>query len=187
MAVAQRMTEQDYERFVMTGAEGAWELHDGVLVEKPGMSAEHGDFTFEFGHRLRSQIDRSQFRIAINDWRVLRPTATVFIPDLVVVPIALYDEFRGQPGRLAIFSQPLPLVVEVWSASTGDYDIAAKIPVYQQRGDLEIWHIHPYERTLMRWVRQSDGSYREALHREGIVLLSALPGVEIDLDRLFAD
>lgn len=187
MAVAQRMTEQDYERFVMTGAQGAWELHDGVLLEKPGMSAEHGDFTFEFGYRLRDQIDRSQFRIAINDWRVLRPTATVFVPDLVVVPVALYDQFRGQPGRLPIFSQPLPLVVEVWSASTGDYDIAAKIPVYQQRGDLEIWHVHPYERTLTRWVRQLDGSYRMTTHRDGLISLTPLSGVAINLDELFAD
>jgi hypothetical protein len=38
MAVAQRMSEAKYERFVLTGAEGLWELHDGVLVEKPGMS-----------------------------------------------------------------------------------------------------------------------------------------------------
>ena len=187
MAVAQRMTVQDYERFVMTGVEGAWELHDGVLVEKPGMSAEHGDFTFEFGFRLRSQIDRSQFRIAINDWRVLRPTATVFIPDLVVVPIALFDELRGQPGRLAIFSRPLPLVVAVWSASTGDYDIATKIPVYQQRGDLEIWHVHPYERTLTRWAPQPDGSYRTTTHRNGIIRPISLPGVVIDLDGSFAD
>jgi hypothetical protein len=26
MAIAQRMSEQEYERFVMSGAEGAWEL-----------------------------------------------------------------------------------------------------------------------------------------------------------------
>jgi hypothetical protein len=34
---------------------------------------------------------------------------------------------------LATFSQPLPLVVEVWSASTGDCDVNTKIPGYMAR------------------------------------------------------
>ena len=87
----------------------------------------------------------------------------------------------------AIFSDPLPLVVEVWSPSTGDYDVDAKLPVYQQRGDLEIWRIHPYERTLTAWRRQPDGSYQETIHREGMVKPAALPGVAIDLGALFDD
>jgi Uma2 family endonuclease len=149
------------------------------------MTFEHGDVTYELGRLLGNQLDRRQFRIAINEWRVWRSDATIFIPDLVVVPIAFIDEFRGQPGKLAIFSQPLPLVVEVWSASTGDYDVDIKIPVYQQRGDLEIWRIHPYERTLTSWVRQPDGSYRKTVYSDGIVTPIALPGVEIDLARLF--
>jgi Uma2 family endonuclease len=76
-------------------------------------------------------------------------------------------------------------VVEVWSPSTGDYDVDAKLPVYQQRGDLEIWRIHPYERTLTAWRRQPNGSYQETIHREGVVKPAALPGVAIDLGPLF--
>jgi Uma2 family endonuclease len=88
---------------------------------------------------------------------------------------------------LAIFSGPLPLVVEVWSSSTGDYDVDTKLPVYQERGDLEIWRIHPYARTLTSWQRQPDGSYQETIHRGGIVTPVALPGVAIDLETLFQD
>jgi Uma2 family endonuclease len=80
------------------------------------------------------------------------------MPDLMVVPTAYSEEIRDRPV-LAIFSDPLPLVVEIWSPSTGDYDVDAKVPVYQQRGDQEIWRIHPYERTLTSWQRQPDGSY----------------------------
>jgi Uma2 family endonuclease len=109
----------------------------------------------------------------------------IYIPDLIVVPIAYGWEFAGRPV-LAIFTGPLPLVVEVWSPSTGEYAVDTKVPVYQQRGDREIWRFHPFEKTLRNWVRQADGSYRESLHRDGIVHLSALPGVEIDLGRLFA-
>jgi hypothetical protein len=50
---------------------------------------------------------------------------------------------------------------------------------------LEIRRIHPYERTLTSWQRQPDGSYQEAMHRGGSVRPSGLPGVTIDLDRLW--
>jgi Uma2 family endonuclease len=184
MAIAQRMSEAEYEKFVLSGAAGLWELHDGVLVEKPGMSWEHLDAIAELVALLRQQLDRTRFR-AFAESRVRRPTDTIFMPDVMVVPTAYGDRFRGKPGKLAIFLGPLPLVVEVWSASTGDYDVDTKIPAYMQRGDLEIWRIHPYDRTLTSWVRQADGSYRETVYRGGVVHLAALPDVSGDLDQLF--
>jgi hypothetical protein len=59
------------------------------------------------------------------------------------------------------------------------------VPVNQQRGDLEIWRIYPYERSLTAWRRQPDGSYEATTHRGGIVTPVALSGVEINLDELF--
>ncbi len=184
MAVAQRMSEQEYEAFVRSGVEGLWELHDGVLVEKPGMSWKHSAIASLLGVSLQNQLDLDAYRVFFES-RVRRPTATIFLPDVMVVPTAFGETIRDLPV-LAIFSDPLPLVVEVWSPSTGEYDVDTKIPVYQQRGDVEIWRIHPYERTLTRWVRQPDGAYAESTHHGGVVALAALPGVTIDLDRLFA-
>jgi Uma2 family endonuclease len=183
MAVAQRMTEQEYEDFVLSHPDGQWELHDGVLVEKPGMSWRHLGISYELGRLLGNQLDRAEYRVFI-EGRARRPTATIFIPDVMVVPTAYGARFVDSHS-LAIFSDPLPLVAEIWSPSTGDYDITTKIPVYQQRGDADIWSIHPFERTLTRSVRQPDGTYRKTVHRGGIVTPAALPGVEIDLDRLF--
>ena len=182
MAVAQRMSEQAYLEFVQSGEEGAWELHDGRLVEKPGMSWKHHDIVIELTYLLRHQLDRAEYRVFV-EGRVRRPTATIFLPDLMIVPTSYGEAIRDLPV-LAIFSKPLPLVVEVWSPSTGDYDVDAKLPVYQQRGDLEIWRIHPYERTLTSWQRQPDGSYRETLHGDGTIAPVALPGVTIDLGTL---
>jgi Uma2 family endonuclease len=183
MAVEQLISEEAYQRFVLSGVEGSWELHDGRLVEKPAMTFRHGQIPMLLGHFLLSQLDRAQFQV-VSELRVRRSSATVFVPDLMVVPAAYSEEIRDRPV-LAIFSDPLPLVVEVWSPSTGDYDVDAKLPVYQQRGDLEIWLIHPYERTLTAWRRQPDGSYQETIHREGVVKPAALPGVAIDLGALF--
>jgi Uma2 family endonuclease len=185
MAVEQLISEEAYQRFVLSGVEGSWELHDGRLVEKPAMTFRHGQIPMLLGHFLISQLDRAQFQV-VSELRVRRSSATVFVPDLMVVPAAYSEEIRDRPV-LAIFSDPLPLVVEVWSPSTGDYDVDAKLPVYQQRGDLEIWLIHPYERTLTSWRRQPDGSYQETIHRDGVVKPAALPGVAIDLGTLFDD
>jgi Uma2 family endonuclease len=55
--------------------------------------------------------------------------------------------------ELEIYDEPLPLVAEVWSPSTGGYDVLAKLPEYRRRGDTEIWLLHPYERTLTAWRR----------------------------------
>ncbi len=184
MAVAQQMSEQEYQTFVRSNPDGLWELHDGRLVEKPGMSWKHLDVSFELGHQRRLQLDRARFRVFV-EGRVRRPVATVCQPDVMVVPTSYGDAISELPG-LAIFSDPLPLVVEVWSPSTGDYDVDTKVPVYKQRGDLEIWRIHSYERTLTRWVRQADGSYDETIHDGGTIRLWALPAATIDLDTLFA-
>ena len=78
----------------------------------------------------------------------------------------------------------MPLVVEVWSPSTGDYDVEVKLREYQQRGDAEIWRIHPYERTLTTWRLQPAGSYEQTVYSTGIIQLVALPGVEIEIGRL---
>ncbi len=185
MAVEQRISEEAYQKFVLSGVDGSWELHDGRLVEKPAMPFRHGQIPMLLGHFLLSQLDRDAYAV-VSELRVRKSSATVFMPDLMVVPTAYSEEIRDRPD-LAMFSDPLPLVVEVWSPSTGDYDVDAKVPVYQQRGDLEIWRIHPYERTVTSWKRQPDGSYQETIHRGGIVTPVALPGVAIDLETPFQD
>jgi Uma2 family endonuclease len=185
MAVEQRISEEAYQQYVLSGVEGNWELHDGRLVEKPGMTFRHGQIPMLLGHFLLSQLDRDAYAV-VSELRVRRSSATVFMPDLLVVPTAYSEEIRDHP-ILAIFSDSLPLVVEIWSSATGDYDVDAKLPVYQQRGDLEIWRIHPYERMLTSWQRHLDGSYQETIHRGGSVTPVALPGVAIDLESLFQD
>lgn len=185
MAIAQhRLTEQDFEAFLLSGIDGHWELHDGILVEKPPMSWDHQVVMMNLALQLGRQIPRESFRIQVES-RVRRPEAMVFQPNVMVIPEHYGDEFRNQPGRLAIFSKPLPLVAEVWSVSTGNYDVTAKLPIYMQRGDAEIWLIHPYEKTVTSWCRQPDGTYRSSVHHEGTIQLVALPDVIIDVAELF--
>lgn len=151
------------------------------------MTIGHMDVISRLAYHLQRQLDIAQFSV-YTDARVQIPGAAVFIPDVVVVP----DHGTGrallaQPEVLAILTGPLPLVVEVWSRSTGRYDVDAKLPIYQQRGDAEIWLLHPVERILTAWRRQPDGSYVSMSHRVGAVQPVALPGVSIELAAIFRE
>jgi len=187
MRVANRLTLDAYLDLARDDPDGFWELWDGEPREKPSMSWEHDDAMAELGWMVRNQLDRRQFRIRIGAGRVLRGEGRAFIPDVFVLPVAYGDGQRGQPGRLEVFPGPLPLVVEVWSLSTGQYDRSVKLQTYRERGDAEIWLLHTYERSLTRWVRQPDGTYAEETFAGGRVELVGLPGVVVDLDALFAE
>jgi Uma2 family endonuclease len=187
MAIVTRTSETAYRHQALADPDRKWELHDGILREKPPMTAAHNWLAERLGYLLLSQLDWTMFQVRTDKGRVRRPGATYFVPDVFVVPTAAVKPLLEQPTVLEVYDQPLPLVVEIWSPSTGDYDVDAKVPVYQQRGDREIWRIHPYERTLIAWQRQSDGSYLETVYREGIVRPASLPGVAIDLSALFDD
>ena len=186
MAIETRISGETYERLALAEPDRKWELRDGLLREKPGITAAHSSLEMLLGYMLMSQLDWSVFQVRVDAGRVRRPEATYFIPDVFVVPTALVAPLLKLQDVLEVYDQPLPLVVEVWSRSTGDYDVEEKLAVCQQRGgDLEIWRIHPSERTLTAWVRQTDGSYIETVHRGGIVRPAALAGVAIDLDGLW--
>jgi Uma2 family endonuclease len=94
--------------------------------------------------------------------------------------------YRRGPGEIESYPEPLPFVSEVWSPSTGGYDQSVKLREYKERGDAEIWLIHPYDRTVTAWRKQPDGSYAEAVYTSGVIQPVALPGVSIEFDALFA-
>ncbi len=182
----QSIDEATYRRLALDQLAGAWELHDGRLREKPAMSVEHGGSLAKLGTLLQQQLGWDAYRVRFGTSRLRVSASRTYIPDIAVVPLALDLALRARPRTLELYEAPLPLVAEVWSPSTGDYDVEAKLDNYQRRGDEEIWYLHPYDQTLTAWVRQPDGAYHRHLHREGIVQPARLAGVEIDLAWLFA-
>jgi Uma2 family endonuclease len=187
MAIETRVDEEAYRRLALAQPDRKWELRGGLLREKPAMTHDHNWLALRLGHFLLLQLDWSVYEVRVDAGRVRRSGATYFIPDVFVLPTDQTISLRGRSDVLEVYDQPLPLVVEVWSPSTGDYDVVEKLTVYKQRGDLEVWFIHPYEHTLTAWVRQPDGSYAETVHREGVVRPAALSDVAIDLATLFED
>jgi Uma2 family endonuclease len=104
------------------------------------------------------------------------------LPDVYIVPrhpiVTPLDEFE-------VFVDPLPFLAEVWSPSTGGYDIDKKLPEYRKSGDREIWRLHPFEKSVTAWRRQSDGDYTETVLTSGIVHLHALPEIRVRIEKLF--
>lgn len=179
------VSERTFQQLALEDPSGSWELFCGQLRQKPPMSVEHNHVAYVLVGEFYRQLNLAEFEARLNSGHVQRTSENYFIPDVFVVPTSLIRPLRGKVV-LEAYDVPLPLVVEVWSPSTGTFDVKTKLVEYQRRGDLEIWLIHPFERTLTAWRRQPDGSYTEFLFNGGTVQPVALPGVTIDLDALFA-
>ena len=94
--------------------------------------------------------------------------------------------FRGLDNTLEAYAEPVPFVAEVWSRSTGEYDVGEKLDEYRARGDREIWLLHPYERRLTAHRLRSDGNYDVVVFASGSIHLAAVSGVRVDLAKLFS-
>jgi Uma2 family endonuclease len=179
------VSEETFRRLALEDPEGHWELDHGHLRRKPGMSYPNNFAMTYLGHQLMNQLDLAVYEVRINAGHINQTERSFYIPDLFVLPTAMLGPERDRFDVLEVYDQPLPLVVEVWSPSTGTYDVDRKIPEYQRRGDLEIWRLYPPERTLTVWRRQPDGSYEEQIYQGGTIQPAHLPGVTIHLDALF--
>jgi Uma2 family endonuclease len=181
------ITFDTYARVALEDGDALWELACGQLRQKPVMTVEHDGSYWNLAMLLSQQLDAQRYRVSQNGGRLRIASGTYYLPDLCVIPVAVLRRLRRErPGELAVLDEPLPLVVEVWSPSTGDYDVEVKLSEYQLRGDHEIWRLHPYDRTLTTWRRQPDGSYTATRYwGAAIVAPVALHGVQITLAALF--
>lgn len=181
------VSQETYERVALEEPHRKWERWPDGLREKPAMTMEHDELARRLVRRLIARLDEREYAVDLGQARLQAPSGATYIPDVSVIPRVLVARHgRERPRRLEVYTAPLPLVAEVWSPTTGDYDVTVKLQEYQRRGDAEIWLLHPYETRLVVWQRQPDGTYVEATYREGVIQPAALPGVRIDVGELFA-
>jgi Uma2 family endonuclease len=171
-----------YEEVVREHPELKLEMYDGELREKPALTIGHNRLEIKLLLDLARQLNGTAYEVRLGQAPVQRTDRDFFLPDVYIVPRhpigTPLDEFE-------VFVDPLPFLAEVWSPSTGVYDIDRKLPEYRKRGDLEIWRLHPFERTVTAWRRQPNGHYTETVFSSGVVQLHALPEIRIRLDDLF--
>ncbi len=167
-----------------------WELIDGVAYDMtPAPSRRHQDISgrlyFQFFDFLRDKncvVYSAPLEVRLPeanepDERIL----TVVQPDLLVVcDQSKLDErgCRGAPDFIA----------EILSPSTSAKDQIQKLALYECHGVREYWIIHPLDHLVMVRVLDENGKYGIPLIREGkgSLEVATLPGLNIDLDAMFA-
>ena len=185
------ISQATYERVALEDPESYWELLCGELVpneRKEGMTQEHGFTIVDLDLMLSEQLRPHDYVVRTDPLRLHSPSGSNCMPDLAVFPRAHIEHARQQPQRrrrLEVHDIALPLVVEVWSPSTGARDRTTKLAIYQERRDAEIWLVHPVRRYVTAYRLQPDGRYTETRYAEGNVPVMSLPEVTIDLAVLF--
>lgn len=178
------VTLKTFAQLALEDPEGLWELHRGVPRGKPPMTQEHNTVIRRLGAALARRLDPELYEVCTNTGRLTPPDGSSYVPDVFVLPLARKRPWADRPSTLEAYSEPMPLVVEVWSPTTGEYDVAEKTPAYQARGDLEIWRIHPYDRVGTVWRRRAAG-YDGLVVTEGDLQPAPLASVRISLASLF--
>ena len=164
------------------------EIIDGVAYvrEPPSPSWTHQELVVELSYQLRCALEGGSCRVCVAPLDVRLPRSDE--PDDKIETVVQPDVFivcdRGKIDQRGVRGAP-DWLAEVLSPSTASYDQRVKIPLYERAGVPEVWLIHPTDRTLAIY-RLEDGRYGRPIYQElkGQTLLSAVPGVSVDWDRM---
>lgn len=176
-----------YAQLALEDAESRWELVDGNTRRKPPESFLHGMVIDGLVEQLVPQLRGTAFRMSINHARVMIDSHHILLPDLVVVPRAVSARAaRERPNALETYHTSLPLVIDVWTPATAEFNVEARLPEYRRACAEEIWLVHPAARAVTTWVRRASGAYEEVIRTAGIVKAARLPDLALDLNALFS-
>jgi Uma2 family endonuclease len=191
MPVTQRDTQRHtYGDYLEWSRDYGDEIIDGVAYvrEPPSPSPIHQELVVELWLELRCALEGRSCRVYVAplDVRLPRSSESDEKIETVVQPDVLIVCDRGKTDERGVRGAP-DWLAEVLSPSTANYDQSVKIPLYERAGVPEVWLVHPTDRTLA--IYRLEGSrYGRPTYQElkGQTLLSAVPGVSVDWDRLMA-
>ena len=159
-----------------------------IYVREPAPVPSHQTIVIELGRQAANALEQTPCRVFVAPVDVLLPKSTeaddqidtVVQPDVLIVSdLQMIDgrRIRGAPDWIA----------EVLSPNTARYDRTVKLRAYERAGVGEAWLVHPTDRTVTIY-RLEERHYGRAsvLELKGQTLLTAVPGVTIDWDRVLA-
>ena len=177
-----RLTVHDFHRMGEAGilpVEGRMELIQGEIIDMAPIGSRHAAIVNR-ANLLFVQAVAGRAIVSVQNPIILGEHSEPE-PDLAL--IHLREDFYALALPRA---DEVLLIVEV-ADTTLRYDREIKIPLYARHGIPEVWLIDVEGRTLTVFDTPADGRYRDE-HRvqplSGLVP-KALPGVEVDLSRLF--
>ncbi len=191
MAVLKRDTHRHtYADYLSWSRTYGDELVDGTAYvrEPPSPSRLHQEIVAELSYQLTGALQGRSCRVYVAPLDIRLPKSfeeddqvdTVVQPDVFIVSdLRKLDArgVRGAPHWLA----------EVLSPGTARHDEVVKIPAYERAGVGEVWLIDPVDRRLT-FYRLQAGRYAHptVLELKGQTLLTTIPGVGIDWERVLA-
>jgi len=193
--MSQTATKRDarytYADYLTWSDDERWELIDGVAYNMtPSPSRRHQEISGDLFRQFSVHLFGKCCKVYAAPFDVRFPApgesgeaaSTVVQPDIVVVcdPTKLDDKgCQGAPD----------LVIEILSPYTSSKDLKEKFLLYERAGVSEYWVVHPAERTVMVFLRGTDGAYGRPARfaSDDRVPVGVLPDLEIDLTTVFAE
>lgn len=156
------------------------EVIDGELIVSPSPTDRHQDIVGRLFRVIADYLDHARLgRVFI------APLDTILEHEQVLQPDVLYiSKARAAIVDRWVYGAP-DLAVEILSESTRRRDEVRKRQLYEQFGVSEYWIVDP-EADHVIVYRLADGRYGEGLAIRETLTTPLLPGLEIDLARLFA-
>ncbi|WP_339133323.1 MAG: Uma2 family endonuclease [Candidatus Electrothrix sp. GW3-4] len=179
-------TWQDYRK--MPDNE-RYELISGTFYAmSPAPSRFHQEISMELARQLSNYLLDHSCSVYPAPFDVRLPTAhessdtstTVLQPDISIICDAKKLDQHGCVGAP-------DFIAEISSPSTAAHDNITKTALYEQFGVREYWIIHPLDRLVtVRLLGQDNLFLPPHIHEgKGMLALTILPELEIDLDLLF--
>lgn len=177
------ITVEEYYRMAEVGLlapDARVELIEGEIIDMVPIGSRH--------NRAVTRLTR-QLTLAVGDLAIVQPRGPIRLggksepePDIAVLKPRSDEYGNAHPTAADVM-----LLIEV-SDTSSRYDREVKLPLYARNGIAEVWIVDLQNGELSQHRRPRDGAYteRKATPTPALVVVPALPGVQVDLSRLFA-
>lgn len=193
MALAMRKEEYEYTYgdYLHWPDGEHWEIIDGVAYNmSPAPTVDHQEISGELHRQLATFLLGKSCRVFAAPFDVVLPNAgereedtkTVVQPDIVVICDRKKITRRGCTGAP-------DMVVEILSPATATRDLKVKKALYDRVGVREFWIVHPDEKWVQIYIRNTEGKLTlvDTFGGEDTPEVSILPGLRIDMQLVFAN
>jgi Uma2 family endonuclease len=174
------------------GTGNRYELFDGELIGVGIGTGQHGGIAEFLTDQFKAAAQQAQQPWTAKDMRIgLRsPRGTRWdtcrIPDVVVLPIAQWQDMQTKEALIDLQDPPPLLVVEVVSSSTVSTDYRAKYSEYSVLEIPEYWIVDPLAEVITLCQLQS-GRYNDREYRQNQALESGLfPSLALTASQVLA-
>jgi Uma2 family endonuclease len=159
------------------GTDTRYELVDGELLPMSLATGEHGDISEFLNDEFKAEIKRvkldwvsKDMKIGIQSPRGTR-WETARVPDVVIVPLAQWNNLRKRESFIPLNEPPPLLVVEVVSPSTVTVDYRAKHSEYAVLDIPEYWIVDPIDLKVTVCILK-DGAYSDLVFVGDLAIVS---------------